>query len=787
MASIFSPRTFRLPGVGVFLMALLLGLPGWALAGAQEDLGPLEIRDIQFEGLKKLKAEDLKEKIQSKVGKPYDREKVREDLKRLGALAWEWPTVSSEKVEGGVRLIFSLKENPVLDEIKIVGNTKVETKELEKLVRVEPGHVLTQDLVTKARESVQKEYRDLGYVRTQVEASLAQKPGSEGKVLQILISEGEKKRVDDVIIEGNQAFSAFRLRMVLETKGSWLFVRNYLDERAFEDDLKALRDFYHRKGYFAAEVDRGVFDFDEKKATVTPRIVVTEGPRYTLRSVKTRGNRYFSMEEITVFFDKLRGKPFDGDDYGDAIKRVNQMYGEAGCVATEVRDDLQFDREQGQVDVTLVIDEEARSKVGKILIERPNPIPDDEASWFTRTYSRIAPPLNEDVIRREVTLIPGEVYDKQKEAESVARLRRLNAFSEVTIESRAGDEPRTRDAVIRVQEGMTGNILVGVGYNEAYGAYVWGTYMENNLFGEANSLRLNAMVGTEESNAGVSYLDRFVGNSRNSLLTEVRHINAHRPGYDEKNTGGLTELGTPITDRWKLYTRARAEYVQLDDADNHPIEDYNIDYGVGALRLRLVHDARVYENYHGVQSFESAGHLASVGVEGGYADGTLGKLSGSYEWFHKLGEKTVFATDLNVGFLVDDADEIGPTERYYLGGTDDLRGYKYRHAGPHDRGDDDVPTGGATKLLTRNELRYPLMDRITGLMFLDAGLLDHDAFTFDEDPRASAGIGFRVGLKGVEAGVDLAAPINAQSDDQKRYFHVTLRGQQGFSQGNNPE
>ncbi|HNY26432.1 MAG TPA: outer membrane protein assembly factor [Candidatus Sumerlaeota bacterium] len=788
MTSIFSPRMFRLPGVGIFLLALLLGMPGWGRGVTQEDLGPVEIRDIQFEGLKQLKVEDLKEKIQSKVGKPYDREKVREDLKRLGARAWEWPTVRSEKVDGGVRLIFVLKENPVLDSIEIVGNTKIETKELVKLVRVEPGQVLTQDLVTKARESVQKEYRDNSYVQTKVEANLAQKPGSEGKVLQILISEGEKKRVDDVVIEGNQAFSAFRLRMVLETKGSWLFVHNYLDERAFEKDLLSLRDFYQlRKGYFAAEVERGVFDFNEKKGTVTPRIVVKEGPRYVLRSVKTRGNRQFLKEEITVFFDKLIGKPFDGDDYNDAIKRVKNMYGAAGCVATEVKDEMQFDRAQGQVDLTVVIDEEVRARVGKILIERPNPIPDDEASWFTRTYSRIAPPLNEEVIRREVKLTPGEVYDKQKEAESVARLRRLNAFNDVTIESRAGDQPQTRDAVIRVQEGMTGNILVGVGYNEAYGGYVWGTYTENNLFGEANSLRLNAMVGTEEVNAGVSYLDRYLGDTQNSLLTEVRHINAHRPGYDEKNTGGLTELGTPLTDRWKLYTRARAEYVQLDDAGNHPEEDYNIKYGVGALRLRLVHDARVYENYHGVQSFESSGHLASMGIEGGYADGTLGKLTGSYDWYHKIGERAVFATDLNAGFLMNDANEIGPTERLYMGGTDDLRGYKFRHAGPHDPGDNDVPSGGATKLVARNELRYPLMDRITGLMFLDAGLLDHDAFTFDADPRASAGVGFRVGMKGVEAGVDLAAPINAQPDDQKRYFHVTLRGQQGFSQGNTPE
>ena len=168
-----------------------------------------------------------------------------------------------------------------------------------------------------------------------------------------------------------------------------------------------------------------------------------------------------------------------------------------------------------------------------------------------------------------------------------------------------------------------------------------------------------------------------------------------------------------------------------------------------------------------------------MGFEAGYAGGPLAKLTGNYEWYHKVTENTVFATNINAGIMPVDANKIGPTERFYMGGTEDLRGFGFRRAGPHDSEDHSVPLGGATKIVARNELRYPLIDNLTGLVFFDAGMLSHQAFSVSS-PRASTGLGLRLGLKGVQAGVDLAAPLVKGKNDQLRYFHFSISGMKPF-------
>lgn len=761
----------------ILLAGAVLSLKGFVVAD------DIVIREVRFEGLEELKPEDLLKRITSKEGTTYDRERLRDDLKRLAPLAWNWPQVSKRDVEGGIRLTFILRENPKLSSVEFVGNSQVETETLRKVIRMEPGDVLTRDVLEQVSQLVREEYRARGYLRTQVRAVLAQEyVGDEkkkGRALQVFVNEGQRKQVKDVEVLGNKDFGSMRLKAMLETRGSWLFLKNYFDEAAFEDDLKVLAQFYHRNGYFDAEVERGTFKYDEVKQTITPTIVVSEGPRYHFGEMSTRGNTYFTNEEVLDPFAKLIGEPFKGKDFDIGLKLVRDMYAASGFVTTEVGDEMDFDRDMGLVKITLVIRERVRAEVGRVIVQRPEALRDEDESWFSRAYNRVSPPVELDVILKEITLKPGDVYDKREEEESVARLRRLNVFDEVSIESRSTDEAGVRDVVISVQEGVTGNIFAGVGYNEYYGGYVWADFTERNVWGEADRIQAKVMLGTEQSGASVSYFDRHLNGSDRSLLTEVRHVDARRPGFDEKNTGGLVELGTPINDRWKAYVRGRLEYVRLDEGKYEPYEDYNIDYTVAALRLKLVHDTRLYQNYNGVRSLPSSGHLNSIAVEMGDADGAMTKLIGTSQWFRKLSEKTVFAADWRAGLMAQDSWEIGPTERFYLGGSSDLRGFKFRHAGPHDSGDDDVPLGGATKLLARNELRYALADNITGLAFFDAGMLDREAFKWDT-PRMSTGLGVRLELRGVAAGLDVAAPINADDDDQTRYFHLSLSTQRGF-------
>jgi outer membrane protein insertion porin family len=771
------------------------------------------IAAVRFEGLKTLKSDDLLRLVQSKPGAPFERLRVTEDLKRLSRFAVEadWRL---ENTKEGIVLVFKLRENPVLKEVRFVGNVKVKTKDLLPVISVQTGKTLSREEVRKSREAVEKEYRFLGFMRANIQADLvpvsakADETAADQAILQIQIEEGEKIRVRDVIIEGNRHFSSTRLRRGalflggLETKGSWLFLRNYFDDEAFERDLGQVRGLYAGAGYFDAQVARGAFDYDEKKLIVSPRIIIVEGPRYRIASVEVNGASVFRPAEIEFFFRKQKGKPFDRKEYGIAMEKATRLYADAGYLTTEIRDSFDFTPEKGEMRVLLSVTEKPRIRVGDLGYSRTPRLHEEEPSWFGRIYQRIAPRVQNEVVEREMRLRPGDIYTRRKEEQSEERLRRLGVFKEVKIESLATDDPAVRDAEVVLEDGVTGNLLLGVGYAEYNGVYGWSNFSERNVGGDANVASVDFLVGQRGSRGSISYYDRHLGNSNLSLYNEVFHTNLSQPGYDERRTGVGSELGIPLDGlpfefardgTWKAYLGARGEYVHLSEPetttdenyhfwpdpkwskrDYHPDENYNRKYGLGTLRLRVERDKRLTEKLDGRNYDPAAGYFASAGVEGGYADGALAKFTGSFEWFRKLTDKLVFATDLRAGLTPRDARNVAPTERFYLGGANDQRGFAYRQAGPHDRGDHEVPLGGATKLLARNELRYPIFEVLSGVVFLDAGMVDPQAFRYGST-RVSTGLGFRIRVQYVQMGVDFAYPLMYQRGDLRRVFHFTVQ------------
>ena len=113
------------------------------------------------------------------------------------------------------------------------------------------------------------------------------------------------------------------------------------------------------------------------------------------------------------------------------------------------------------------------------------------------------------MIQREVQLQPGQVYRRFEEVRTRERLKSLQVFEKVEVSDQLSADPCVRDCVVDVTQGNTGNILFGVGFGDVEGAFVYGNYIEHNLFGMARDLKLSAMIGSKASSFEVSYLDRY--------------------------------------------------------------------------------------------------------------------------------------------------------------------------------------------------------------------------------------------------------------------------------------
>ena len=194
---------------------------------------------------------------------------------------------------------------------------------------------------------------------------------------------------------------------------------------------------------------------------------------------------------------------------------------------------------------------------------------------------------------------------------------------------------------------------------------------------------------------------------------------------------------------------------------------------MAAIRARLVNDTR------DSVSWPTEGLRRSIALELGHADGTLAKLTANWSGYVQILENLIFAFEAYGGVMPVDAEDIGIGERFFLGGTEDLRGFAFRGAGPMDEGDDDVAIGGSTKLVIQNELRFTLVDggpgstALRGLVFGDFGLIGRDPLDC-ESARASVGAGLRIDMRHVNIGFDFAAPVLYESSDDRQFFHFKV-------------
>ncbi len=775
----FTPPARTLARARCLLILLTAALP--AAAPAQNEFEGRTIREIVFTGLTVSRPQQLENLIKSKVGQPYRALAIRDDLSRLARQVRTASVDARILPDGGVRVAFNVVESPVLSAIHIVGNKKIKTARLESLVDKKPGDKIDEDLLVRVRNSILNQYRTLGMPQADVRLDLIDVAGKSGAAdLQVLVTEGRQVKVGDVIIRGNKAFTATRLRANMVTKGSFSFIKNYYDDPVFDNDLVNLRDFYRAHGYYDARVERGVFeehDAGDDKATISPVVEVTEGRRYRFGAIAVRGVHNWPQADADAPFKGLTGEYFDAAALARAIVKLQNLYFDHGYLTTSFRETDEPDPTSATLAITIAVTEGQKISVGKIRIVRPEYAPATEKpNWFRSWWEKQTPPVKDEVIAQEILLKPGETYNKRLERDSVRRLARLDVFDNSAEKLRAYNKPTSEagihDMVVELQEKDTGVATVGVGYGDATGPYVFGRVRETNYGGRADIIDSGLLLGTRDTRAWISYFDRHFRGGPDSLQSTLLYQILHRPGYDARTGGYDIELGHEIDQDWRMYVRGRLEYVALSPARHiHAAEDLHRSYPVITGRVGWTED-----NRGPIGAMATEGSLQSYAAELGYAGGPLARLETEQELFTKLTDFWTWRFDANAGLMPYDRGTVPIHERYFLGGSQDMRGFSYRGAGYFDRKDHGVPIGGAAKLLLHNELLRPIFNPLTGVLFVDVGDLGRSPVSW-QVPRVSSGAGLRFNMNQVIVAIDVAAPIVKQERDKTQLFHFSIRGE----------
>ncbi len=726
------------------------------------------IKEIEIRGLETIEEDEVRGDITIEPGDTYDARTVNEQIKTLFTTG-KFARVEEikEPLDDGIRLVFAVEENRRIRDVSVTGNREFSAEQVKRTLPFEPGDFLPVNADALIRTKIAYMYAQKQIYRVDVNTSIVPADEEHEVDVSIFIDEGERLLIKDLRFKGNESYSSLRLRLLAESRGSWLLEKRYYNDTAFEEDLNTIRQFYRSRGYLDVEVRRGTFTYNRKKQWVSPVIRIDEGVRYRITDIDVSGYRIFRKEEIMQVLKPMKGRYFSVKRLRKCFNELYEMYANEGFIMVEPNYDFDRDPETGTAQMTLSIEEHSRIYVGDVKIEKTDEfVPSEKPNFIERWYLRIAPPVKEDVIRRELLLEPGDVYRLYRERRTAQRLKRMGIFEDVTIRREPTKKDNVMDMVVSVKEGVTQALLFGVGYGDETGPYFQTRYRERNLFGEAKDLNLNAMISKRLLAFSIGYRDRHFRGTDTSFAMEIFRDMFYRYKYGENHTGATVTFGFPAGEYLKHYVRVRGEYVQFDDVDDDIEEDLD-SYPVGSVRYRLVHDTRDDVRY------PTSGDVKAGGLELGYADGALVKFTGNYRSYWRLYKDLIYAVDARVGVMPYDADNVGITERLYMGGARDLRGFKNRRAGPHDEGEDEVPTGGSVKIAAQNELRFPIYDQLRGLFFLDIGTID-DEFPGLGKARASTGLGLRLDIKVFYIALDFAYPFLEHDDDETRYVHFRL-------------
>lgn len=722
---------------------LLLGL--WGLAGGLEAAAPSPgvagssssgdiVVSLTVTGNRSISGEKVLALVRQPLAAPVNLSVLNEDIKRIWRMGlFQDVSVESQPGKGGVVLNFKVSERPVIQEVRFFGNKEVGDGTLRDKCGLKAGETLDQDKLAMGVREIEKHYKGKYYYAVQVKVDV--KPGVKAGevVVNFRVDEGNRMKVETIEVTGNKAFSASRIKSAMkDTKEAGFISGGAYDPDKLYTDLEEVLKLYAREGYAKAEIDgvglarwgdkgRGVVrnatTFDEANKRIVIKFNIVEGPKYRLLGVRLQGCTLFTEKEL---LDRLRSdneKIFDQQRWDDDMQRIRSAYSEKGYIYANVQPDFEWNDAEGTVSALVTITENSKAYIEDIRI-RGNEVTKDK------------------VIRRVLTLQPGDPFDAEAVNRNKMRIYNLGFFENVAVDTQPGSEMDKLILIFDVSpERKTGTLSLGAGYSSVEGLVGFLQVSQNNLFGNGQSVSAQWDFGTAKQSYSLSFTEPWLLDDRPlSLGVDVYKIarfqSYNSQGFNQESTGGSLRLGYAFRDAWDGW-RVFGTYRYQSDVTSNVQPGLNIPEGTentSSITPSISRDTRdnIFDATRGSYN------ILSVTLAGFYLGGDnhfIKPVFDSRLHFQTpaiLGQDWLKALVLSlhgrVGWAVPEAGptgEIRPVpvaEKFFMGGTDTVRGYPERGLGGQ-----VYRTGGDFLLLSNIEYGFKPATPLKLRVFYDSG------------------------------------------------------------------
>ena len=488
-----------------------------------------------------------------------DQAKINQGVKDLYATG----LFSDVKVRrDGGRVVVSVVENQVINRVAFEGNSKLK------------GDVLAQEVQSKSRGSynpatVQADiqrildvYRRGGRAAASVKSRLVDLPNGRIDVV-FTIDEGDKTGVKSIEFSGNQVYSSYRLRNLMQTTEMNIFsffkTTDVYDPDKIASDVEAIRRFYLKNGYADFRVTGTDARYDEAQKGYYVTIAVDEGAQYRVSNVNV--DSHLRDVDPAALKNVLRisaGDTYNGDLVEKTTEALAKEVARKGYAFSEVHPRGDRDPTTGTINLSFVVEEGPRVYIERIVVR---------GNTRTRDY----------VIRREFDLGEGDAYNRALIDRAERRLNNLGFFKKVKITNVPGSSPDRVIVVVDVEDQPTGSFGISGGYSTVDGFIAEVSVTESNFLGRGQYARAAATIGQHTRGIDLTFSEPYLFDTRTAGTINLfsKQTDASKYAfYKNWVTGGTVSLGVPITDEISFSPRYSA-YVSKVSIPNNSSQPYN--------------------------------------------------------------------------------------------------------------------------------------------------------------------------------------------------------------------
>ncbi|MFA7331521.1 MAG: outer membrane protein assembly factor BamA [Candidatus Delongbacteria bacterium] len=735
------------------LLLWLLCAVGPVLAQARADAGSPVLLGLTVTG--NLTTDEQLIRINSglRVGSALRGEDVQQAIRQLWSLkrfsAVE--VVLQRELTDGVYLEIQVDELPRLRGLEILGTDKLSKTRVKEALKdvVGVGQPVGELEIFRVRQALKTLYEKEGFRLAEVEATVRDLEEGQGD-LYVVVKEGRRIRIDEVLIVGNQQVSDAKLiRKMKKTRPRMIFRSGKFDREAFEEDQGLLLDYLHNQGYRDARILGDSVWMDDQSEDLKVQIRLYEGALYSVGQISWTGNTVFSNEELARSLQLRPGDPYSRKKFEQSVQEgLHDQYYNRGYIQAQIRP-VELPRGDAVIDIRFEITENNVFSVRRVEF-----VGNDKTK--------------EKVMRREMHLQPGDTFDVAKLRRSLRELTILNYFETVNpqVDIAGADQV---DLTVEVKEKNTDQIMMSAGYSERDKLVGSIGFSLNNLMGNGQTLSFDWQFAKNYRSLNLEFNEPWLFDRpilAGFRVFDIQRTQTYNWDFDQQSRGGSLTLGKRLNwpDNYfrvsSTYRLEETTYTNFVDESREELNKRGIYEDQPELSstvsLALVRDSRDHPE------FPQNGSTIRLDSEfgGGYLGGDRDYQRYTLEarTYSPFLGRFIHYNSLEAG-LVDGlgvADEVPWIKRFFMGGSGlslgtPLRGYNDRSVGT---GED----GGRTMFKAGTEIRFQLIPNPTvyGLVFGEAGNIWKNIKSASlSDLNSSAGLGLRlhmpmIGLIGLD-------------------------------------